>query len=502
MNPLSRARVLSVLLPASLLAAVVDAAGSRRAAAPYPRGYWLAGDLHIHTMFSPDGTYPISEQVSQAARHGLRWCVITDHGARNHHRVVLEQAYPTLREARKSHPKIVVFQGLEWNIPAAEHGGVILPISPREATVITHFEARFDPVNRGRTPPLGNTEQDAIAGLRYLESLADKPLFFAHHPARRGLDSPHEFRAWADAAPTVARGMEGAPGHQAATLRKGLRGAYEQKATPAAFPGYPAQAYRTHGGFDWFTSRVGGMWDSLLAEGRPWYITANSDSHHQYQDPHVVDASTFQALGRTTLTGRTAEPDGVDFWPGEYTKTIVYAERPEPAGILAALRAGCMFVVHGDLIDRLEFSVRSGRQTARMGGTLPVRRGTHSVEVRVRAHVPAEPNAAGRRPHPEQVQLIAGVLGGPNSDADRQEDRSARIAAVWKADRWQSRAEGWLEMEFTLPLPPEGAYLRLRGSNHPSGDPSLDAPTTNPWDDLWFYSNPIFVRPEEERQPR
>lgn len=498
MDPLSRARVLSVLLPVSLLAAAIHADGGRRASAPYSRGYWLAGDLHIHTMFSPDGTYPIGEQVAQAARHGLRWCVITDHGERHHDRVALEQAYPALQEARKEHPEMVVFQGLEWNIPAGEHGGVVLPISGGEAATIAHFEARYDPVNRGRTPPLGNTEADAIAGLRYLEALADKPLFFAHHPARRGLDSPHELRAWSDAAPTVARGMEGAPGHQAATLRRALRGAYEQKPSAAAFPAYPPEAYRTHGGFDWFTSRVGGLWDSLLAEGRPWYITADSDSHLQYEDPREVDSSTFPALGHTTLTGRKVAPAGLDFWPGEYTKTIVYAERPAPSSIMEALRAGRMFAVLGDLIDRLEFSVRSGRRSARMGETLRVGRGTRSVEVGIRIHVPAEPNSAGRRPQPQQVQLIAGALSGPVSDADRQEDPSARIAAAWKADQWQSQQDGWLEMRFMLPLPPQGAYLRLRGSNHPAGDPVLDPPTVNPWDDLWFYSNPIFVRPREE----
>jgi hypothetical protein len=493
-DPLARARLLSVLLPVSLLAAAIHAEDRGRGSAPYSRGYWLAGDHHIHTMFSPDGMYPIAEQVAQAARHGLRWCVITDHGGRNHDRVALEQAYPALQEARKEHPEIVVFQGLEWNIPAAEHGGIILPVTGREAATISHFEARYDPVNRGRTPPLGNTEQDAIAGLRYLEGLDDRPLFFAHHPARRGLDSPHELRAWSDAAPNVARGMEGAPGHQAATLGKVLRGAYEQKPTAAAFPGYPAEAYRTHGGFDWFTSRVGGVWDSLLAEGRPWYITANSDGHRQYRDTRGVDYSTYGTLGHTTMTGRTVTADGAEFWPGEYTKTIVYAERPAPASIMEGLRAGRMFVVHGDLIDRLEFSVRSGRRTARMGETLPVRRRTQSVEVRIRLHMPAEPNAAGRRPRPEQVQLIAGVLGGRASDADRQEDGTARIAAEWTADRWQSRQDGWLEMRFMLPLPPGGAYLRVRGSNHPAGDPVLDSPTINPWDDLWFYSNPIFVR--------
>jgi len=32
------------------------------------------------------------------------------------------------------------------------------------------------------------------------------------------------------------------------------------------------------------TSTVGGLRDSLLAEGKPWWITANSDSHQVWAD--------------------------------------------------------------------------------------------------------------------------------------------------------------------------------------------------------------------------
>src|SRR5262249_20061307 len=32
----------------------------------------------------------------------------------------------------------------------------------------------------------------------------------------------------------------------------------------------PLESYRTWGGFDWFTATVGGLWDSMLAKGRPW----------------------------------------------------------------------------------------------------------------------------------------------------------------------------------------------------------------------------------------
>jgi len=36
-------------------------------------------------------------------------------------------------------------------------------------------------------------------------------------------------------------------------------------------------------------------------------------------------------------------------------------------------------------------------------------------------------------------------------------------------------------------------YLRLRGTNTPVVAPQIDPPDIDPWTDLWFYGNPIFV---------
>ena len=38
------------------------------------------------------------------------------------------------------------------------------------------------------------------------------------------------------------------------------------------------------GGFDQMTARLGGFWDSMLGEGRRWWVTANSDSHVNWGD--------------------------------------------------------------------------------------------------------------------------------------------------------------------------------------------------------------------------
>src|SRR6185436_7414110 len=116
-------------------------------------------------------------------------------------------------------------------------------------------------------------------------------------------------------------------------------------------------------GYDWMTATVGGVWDSLLAEGRPWYITANSDSHRHYTDHTVVDGNTFSTLGYVTETGKQdPKLQNFDFFPGEYTQTVVFAAERTHAAVMDALRSGCMFTVHGQLIDRLEFSLHAGER--------------------------------------------------------------------------------------------------------------------------------------------
>ena len=142
--------------------------------------------------------------------------------------------------------------------------------------------------------------------------------------------------------------MEGAPGppgrrHRRRRTAPGSgRGFYDNSPTADRFAGYPPESYRTWGGFDWMTSTVGGLWDSLLAEGKPWWITANSDSHTVYLDdpsrpprPRTRRATSTPTAGtatRSTASGRPAPANG-DFWPGYYSRTHVGAD-----GLLATPR--------------------------------------------------------------------------------------------------------------------------------------------------------------------
>lgn len=468
-------------------------AWGRAARDPYAGGAWLAGDHHIHTKYSPDGQYEIAQQIAQAKHFGLGWCVITDHGGPSHDKVALTQAYPELVAARKMHPEILVFQGMEWNIPSAEHGSLILPPTQDEAQRIAYFESHYDEKNETLGIP-HNTEADAVAGVKYLQSLTPKPLFMANHPARRGIDSPHEMRAWNDAGPDVAHGFEGAPGHAACTLVGKLRGEYDNKPTANSFKGYPEEAYRTFGGYDWYTAKVGGLWDSLLGEGRRWYITADSDSHRHFDDRHAVDTSTYKTKGYVTVLDSTVDKAAEgDFYPGEYSKTWVFAPKREPLAILDSLRNGNMFTVLGGLIDRLELWAHDADQAAPMGGTLAVAKRGSAVTVVIKVRVPKGPNGGAVVPQLHHIDLIAGDILGPATDRDDMTNPTTKV--VIQLQPSQAQREGdMLVFRHTFSRVDNSFYVRVRGTNTVVDAPTLDAPDVNPWQDLWFYSNPVFIK--------
>lgn len=461
---------------------------------PYSRGVWLAGDHHIHTKFSADGQYDIVTQVANAERHGLGWCVITDHGGPVHDRIAMELAYPELQMARRRHPRMVVFQGLEWNVPAAEHGSVILPPAADEAKQIAEFEALFDEKNTSRPHTPANTEADAVAAIKYLEAVAPKSIFMANHPFRRGLDSPHELRAWADAGPRVTRGFEAAPGHQAATFSGKFRGLYGTiKPDPnSRWPDFPQEAYATYGGYDYSVAQIGGLWDSLLAEGRPWYITANSDSHRHYRDRTVVDASSYATKGYTTAKGQRQEYINIDFYPGEYSKTWVHASSRDPLAILDAMRAGNMFTVHGDLIDRLELSVHTDSVAAPMGGTLTVEKGS-DITLQIGLRTPAKPNFGGELPKLHHIDIIMGEILGRADNRDSFTNPTTRLLEQIPVKDLHREGD-MLAFRYKLRNVKNSIYLRIRGTNRDVRLPEQDSIDVNPWKDLWFYSNPVMLR--------
>ncbi|MFD6276479.1 PHP domain-containing protein [Streptomyces sp. NPDC060209] len=520
----------SLLRRAGLLGAGVAASSVLAGAATAPahadsrsrrggKGFlWLAGDHHIHTQYSSDGKYRVVDQVRQGARHGMDWLVITDHGSGTHAKIGVEKVNPDIQAARSAYEDTLVFQGLEWNIPAAEHGTVFVHPGRNEVSVLKQFETGYDGAVKAATGSTPANEALAIAGLTFLsEQVARRKvkdaLMLANHPARKGIDSPHEIRAWRDATPgshRIAVGFEGAPGHQAGGLPKplgpgGARGIYNNSPGSDSFAGYPLESYRTWGGFDWMTATVGGLWDSLLAEGKPWWITANSDSHQVYGDTAVRGGGDFNTAGRydDPVYGGRIDVTENDYWPGYYSRTHVGAEDFSYAAVMDGIRAGRVWVDHGQLISGLDVRVSGGSRWATLGGALQVKKGTR-VTLTVDVAAAGGPNWAGFRPTLARVDVIQGDVTGAVKDKDTFTAPSARVVKSYEVNK----STGTVRLTYDLGRVDHPVYLRLRGTDgnrsavgamgasvDPAG-PAIDVVgDADPWRDLWFYSNPVWVLP-------
>ncbi|MER7490736.1 PHP domain-containing protein [Streptomyces sp. NPDC126497] len=517
------------LLGAGLAAGTVLSAGAGAATPAYAAGdggrgrsrsrgfLWLAGDHHIHTQYSSDGKYRVVDQVRQGARHGMDWLVITDHGSTTHARIGVEKVNPDIKEARAAYGDTLVFQGLEWSIPAAEHGTVFVHPGPGEVSVLKQFETDYDGGVKGATASTPANEALAVAGLNFLAEQVRRrkvkdALMLANHPARKGIDSPHEIRAWRDATGDrrIAVGFEGAPGHQAGGLPAplgpgGARGIYDGGPSANSFAGYPLESYRTWGGFDWMTATVGGLWDSLLAEGRPWWITANSDSHQVYGDTAARGGGDFNANGRyddPVYAGRIDLTEN-DYWPGQYSRTHVGADGFSYAAVMDGIRAGRIWVDHGQLISGLDVRVSGGGRWATLGGALHVRKGTR-VTLTADIALAGGPNWAGFTPKLARVDVVQGDVTGPVADKDTFTAPTARVARSYDV----GKTAGTVRVTFDLGRVDRPVYVRLRGTDgnrtavgamgakvDPAG-PALDVVgDADPWRDLWFYSNPVWVLP-------
>jgi len=448
---------------------------------------WLAGDHHVHSWFSVgvepavdpsqppalikggDSNNPITTNASKAEKHGLAWMVATDHGGPNHSKLNRDEAYPELLRARRATPGVLQFWGMELDTPAAEHSSVIIPKSASERDALFGIERQYNRREPWPADPARDKEAFMLDALRHMQALPQPPVIIANHPARTatevgryGLLTPQELRAWNDTAPKVAVGMEGAPGHQASALKpdgsldpKGDRGGYSRAPTM--------------GGFDQMTAQLGGFWDSMLGEGRRWWITSTSDSHRHY------------------TTG------GSDFWPGEYSKTYVKAARTYD-DVLDGLRNGRVFVTLGDLVSEVEVTVMTadGARRADIGGQLEVAAGD-DVTVVIRVRDPAGKNFGGRSPDVSRIDLIQGDVMGPAADRRLDSNPTTQVVRSFSPGRWVREGE-LLSMTHVLKDVRQPRYVRVRGTNGTETEPQPDPLGEDPWSDLWFYANPIFIK--------
>ena len=447
---------------------------------------WLAGDHHIHGRFSASYDWSVNPPVpsygqsaiystalnaEMAHHHGLSWMVTADHGGPNHSKINRDLAYPDLLKSRKTVAGIIQFYGMEFDTPGAKHSTLIIPHTDDEADHLYYLEKTYAWKDAVPEDLSRHTEKRMLEALATMREMPVQPLVIVNHPGRSatGLGvyttvTPQELRNWNDVAPTVAVGMEGAPGHQASTLDRDGGVRFDR-------PRGDYDDYPTMGGFDQMTARVGGFWDSMLGEGRRWWITSSSDSHIHYTDGDE------------------------DFWPGEFSKTYVFAEKSYDS-ILHGLRNGHVFVTTGDLISELYVTAETtdGTQSASIGGDLAVTPGS-GVKVTVRFLDPDGANAHHDNPSVSRLDLITGLVTGAVTDRSQDTNSTTEVARRFLPDSWQREGE-YSVVTYEMTNVRNDGYVRVRGTNGAELEPETDALGEDPWTDLWFYSNPIFISVE------
>nr|WP_314468994.1 phosphoesterase [uncultured Novosphingobium sp.] len=472
-------RISALLCAAFLLTAASPPSPSPQASPDLDAREWLAGDHHVHSEFSAgwqtdpghprslpkpvlggDSSHTIRRNAEMARRFDLDWMVSTDHGGPGHSALQYRLGWPALEDVRKDFPELMLFYGLEFDTPGGEHASLVMPMGPDEREDLRRIEAGFAERDAWPTDAARDTKPKMLEALRFMAGLNRPPVLLANHPSRTatgkgiwGLHDPQEFRAWMDAAPKVAVGMEGAPGHQAAHPAPGADKAHGSR---GLYGGYP-----TMGGFDQMTATLGGAWDAMLAEGRHWWITIGSDSHGHYSE------------------------GGADFWPGEYARTWVHARR-NAADLLDGLRNGRMFVTTGNLVTGLSLALshRDGtREAVELGDTVSLAPGERAT-MTLRLRLPGRAGGAARRGSLDHVDVILGSVraGAPDSHVAKR---------FVLSEKQVNRGE--VVVDFPLPPASTPYYIRLRGTNTGEGEPALDTESEDPDADRWFYSNPVWI---------
>ncbi len=449
--------------------------------------------------------------------------VITDHGSVAHAKIGVDKVNPDIVAARERfEDETLVFQGLEWNIPAAEHGTVFVHPGPNEVAVLKEFENAFDGVVNGTTSTAPTNERRprgpglprrAVCTKRRVEDALSSPT------TRRARASTRPTRSAAGASasrrsPSAwrARPATRPPGSRRRSAPGRGRGFYDNSPAADSFPGYPLESYLTYGGFDWMTATVGGLWDSLLAEGKPWWITANSDSHTVCLDDSVRPPgpdSDFTTTA-TTATRSTAPPA-----PTSPTATSGPATTAGPTSAptdfsYAASWTGCGPAGSGSTTARLVGASTSGAKAGsrdpgsrsaawsalaarqRLELVIEIQTCEHPELGAVRARTGPgrrDPRCRDRPGRPTATRSHAPTPGGP-PDLRRHRAHRARQAQL------RPRRGGRPVLPATARQRRQAGSGRLHGAGVDPAGPAADVlGDADPWDDLWFYTNPIWVLP-------
>ena len=497
-----------------------------------PQGMWTTGDLHVHTAESVDAVTPLATVLDHAFNlNSLDWMAVSNHlrpsprdatgatlpgGSIAASAGIAQYEMPAIVQAQAAgkYTGKLIFSAAEWDMPTHDHlnvgifeGADKLQTSAKGLNKFEYFftsqaASLFDPNDvtawQQEGPRAGTTHTDVVNAFKWLKTNYPNTSYgLINHPSRNpGKYTVADFREFNDTAPDIMFGIEGMVGNQMEPDRGGYTSAYIDANLKN----------RVYGGVDYVVAQVGGVWDALLGEGRRVWNFADSDHHFE------VDATQQFSSG---------------YYPGEYAKTYIWlpGTSTDLKTLLAAMRSGKAFGVFGDLINALDFRAGTTAASADMGGTLTAKAGD-KVTITFRFKSPDHINyeyplgsglKANMRPVVDHVDLIAGDVtdkAAPGTPAYAKDTNdSTKVIATFTKTDWKLDTDGYNSITYTYTAA-KNQYFRLRGTNlgmnvsgeTSNGNPLPDQKTVvtenaarfnaindRNYNDLWFYSNPVFV---------
>ena len=275
----------------------------------------LIFDHHTHTRFS-DGALTPEELVTVAKSAGCDALVVSDHS--NFSADAIPQQLGDLKNLREKYPEMLIFAGLELNMPSyggREHAGLIADPSVDEETLL-----RLQSLAEHKTPGSSSSDVRALADARLLSAITDYRSFrnglllIYNHPSREDEDIEENLRdiiRWNTEAP-VFTAIEGATGHHGAHAGRG------DMRVPLSVDYW-----------DPVVAGVGGIWDQLWSGGHQiWGALASSDYHGDDLGPA----------------------------PCAFSRTHLIVPEQSYRGVISALKTGTFWADHGLILDQLSFS--------------------------------------------------------------------------------------------------------------------------------------------------
>ena len=81
---------------------------------------------------------------------------------------------------------------------------------------------------------------------------------------------------------------------------------------------------------------------------------------------------------------------------------------------------------------------------------------------------------------------------GPTANPDSDTNPTTKVVARFGPRDWRKHGNEYV-IKYTLRNVETDLYARVRGTSTDEAEPLADG-LESPWDDLWFYSNPVFVQ--------